>query len=65
VTDLGLLTTAEAAKMLRISETALNNLRYDGKIPFVRVGKKVFFTREQLESFVSDQQFVYPQKETK
>ena len=65
MSDLGLLTTKEASEMLRVSQTALNKLRYDGKLPFVRLGKKVFFTREQLEKFVADQQFIYPEKETK
>jgi excisionase family DNA binding protein len=65
VSDLGLLTTKEAAEMLRLSESALNKLRYEGQIPFVRLGKKVFFTREQLEKYVDSQQFVYTQKETK
>ncbi len=65
MSDLGLLTTKEAAEMLRLSESALNKLRYEGQIPFVRLGKKVFFTREQLEKYVDSQQFVYTQKETK
>jgi len=65
VSDLGLLTTKEAAQLLRLSESALNKLRYDGKIAFVRLGAKVFYTRDQLEKFVSDQQFIYTQKETK
>ncbi len=65
MSDLGLFTTKEAAKMLRLSESALNKLRYEGKIAFVRLGSKVLFTKEQLEKFVSDQQFIYDQKETK
>jgi len=61
MTELGLLTTKEAAELLRLSPSAIQKLRMEGHIPFVKLGKKVFFKKEALVKFVDDQQFAYPQ----
>jgi excisionase family DNA binding protein len=63
VTDLGLLTTKEAAELLRLSPSALQKLRNDGQVPFVKLGKKVFYKRDALVRFVDDQQLIYPTSE--
>ena len=63
MSDLGLLTTKEAAELLRMSSSALQKLRYAGKIPFVKLGKKVFFKKDALVKFVDDQQLIYPTSE--
>lgn len=61
MTELGLLTTKEAAELLRLSPSAIQKLRMEGHIPFVKLGKKVFFKKEALVKFVDGQQFAYPQ----
>lgn len=60
--DLGLLTPEEAAELLRITPSAVNRLRMDGQLPFVKLGKKVFYKREALAEFVEKQQLIYPAK---
>jgi excisionase family DNA binding protein len=62
MTSLGLLTTKEAAELLRLSPSAIQKLRMEGHIPFVKLGKKVFFKKEALVKYVDDQQLVYPQQ---
>jgi len=34
----------------------------DGQLPFVKLGKKVFYKREALAEFVDNQQLIYPAK---
>jgi excisionase family DNA binding protein len=58
--DLGLLTTKEAAELLRLSPTAVRNLRLAGKLPFVKLGRKIFFKKSALIEFVDNQQLIYP-----
>ena len=62
MSDLGLLTPEEAAELLRITPSAVNKLRMDGQLPFVKLGKKVFYKREALAEFVDNQQLIYPAK---
>lgn len=45
----------EAANYLRITTTALYNLRRKKGLPFIKFGKKVLYSREALNSFL--QQF--------
>jgi len=60
VNDLGLLTTKEAAEFMRLSPSAVLKLRMEGKIPFIKLGKKVFFKRDALIAYVDRQQLIYP-----
>lgn len=62
--ELGLLTTKEAADLLRLSPSALQKLRMDGSLPFLKLGGKVFFKKETLAKYVEDQQLVYPPRDT-
>jgi excisionase family DNA binding protein len=64
VNELGLLTTKEAADLLRLSPSALQKLRMDGSLPFLKLGGKVFFKKETLAKYVEDQQLVYPPRDT-
>ena len=57
--DLELLTTKEAAQFLRLSPSAIHKLRKEGELPFVQLGKKVFFKKESLVEYVNDQMRVY------
>jgi excisionase family DNA binding protein len=57
--DLELLTTKEAAQFLRLSPSAIHKLRKEGELPFVQLGKKVFFKKETLVEYVNDQMRVY------
>jgi excisionase family DNA binding protein len=51
-----LLTTVEAAKLLRVGPATLNRWRWDGTgPPFVKLGRKVFFQRETLDRWVAEQ----------
>lgn len=61
MSDLGLLTKSEAAEFLRLSVSSLDKLRDAGEIPFVKLGKKVFFKRDALADYVDRQQFTYTQ----
>lgn len=49
----------EAAKYLRISVTALYNLRRNKGLPFIKLGKKVLYSREALNTFVQKQTQAY------
>jgi len=57
--ELELLTTKEAAQFLRLSPSALHKLRKEGELPFVQLGKKVFFKRESLVEYVNAQMRIY------
>lgn len=55
-TEHHLLTVKEAASMLRLSVSALTALRTEGKLPYVRLGKRVLFKRETLLQFINEHQ---------
>jgi len=57
--QLELLNTKEAAQFLRLSPSAIHKLRKEGSIPFVQLGKKVFFKKESLVEFVDKQMRIY------
>jgi excisionase family DNA binding protein len=43
----------EAADYLRITVTALYNLRRKKGLPFIKLGKKLLYSREALNSFIN------------
>jgi excisionase family DNA binding protein len=47
------LSNQEAADYLRISITALYNLRRKKGLPFIKLGKQVLYSREALKNFVN------------
>jgi excisionase family DNA binding protein len=47
-----LLSREHAARFLLISTRNLDYLREAGKLPFVRIGRRVGFLRQDLEQFV-------------
>lgn len=48
-----LLLAKEAAAMLRVSVATLNTLRKEGKVPFVKLGRRVMFRKEALEDLIN------------
>jgi hypothetical protein len=46
-------TEPESAKYLRISARGLWGLRNDRKIGYVKVGSKVFYTKSQLDEYIT------------
>lgn len=48
-----LLTRKEAAASLNISVDTLDELRNDEKIRCVRIGARVYYTPEELKSFIT------------
>jgi excisionase family DNA binding protein len=48
-----LFTESEAARYLRISARNLWQLRKAGKIRVTRIGRKVFYRRENLDQFIA------------
>ncbi|PCI09729.1 hypothetical protein COB72_05535 [bacterium] len=51
-----LLTTYEAAKILRVHRNTIDNERKARRIACVRIGKRVFFTWKQLADYINNQQ---------
>lgn len=47
-----LITRTEAAQALRISVDKPDELRSDGKIRWVNIGSRVYFSPEELRAFV-------------
>lgn len=62
---LGLLTTKEAAAYLRVSDKTIEALRANGELPVVRVGGRVFYKRDCLDTFVNEQVVSTKQKDQK
>ena len=49
-----LLDSAEAAKVLNVSEVALRKWTREGRVPVTRLGRRVLFDPEALRSFIRD-----------
>lgn len=47
-----LLTTMQVAQRLRVSPSTLNSLRRQGKIKYVRIGRKVMYTPDSISEFI-------------
>jgi len=48
-----LMTSEEAAKVFRVCPHTIRRWVREGKIPFIRVGNRILFTREHVESLLS------------
>ncbi|OFP17186.1 hypothetical protein HMPREF2998_03065 [Corynebacterium sp. HMSC065A05] len=51
----GLLDLAEACEYLKVSRTTIFKLRKAKMLPIYKVGKRVFFRREDLDTFIRNQ----------
>ena len=50
-----LLTTPEAARLLRVHRNTLDREREAGRVRCVRIGRRVFFTEGQLRDYLDRQ----------
>ncbi|MGR3220851.1 MAG: helix-turn-helix domain-containing protein [Candidatus Anammoxibacter sp.] len=50
----GLLNVAEAAELLGVKESSIRQLVFKRRIPFVKIGARVRFKRNRLESYIND-----------
>lgn len=48
-----LLTRYEAARILSISVDTLDELRHAGKIKYINIGVRVYFTPDALKTFIT------------
>jgi len=51
--DSDLMTVKEAANYLRVSAATVGALRMKGKLPFIKLGKRVMFRKETLVNYVA------------
>jgi excisionase family DNA binding protein len=51
--DEGLLTLRDAAEVLKISEQTVRSRIREGKLSYMRDGRKILFSRKQLEDYVN------------
>lgn len=49
----GLLKIDEAANYLRLTIPTLRKWRFEGKLPFYKLGRSIRFKKEDLDSFLS------------
>jgi excisionase family DNA binding protein len=49
-----LLTDKDVARLLRVSTMTVRNERQRGRLGFVRVGGRIFFTAELVEAYIQD-----------
>ena len=52
--DHPLLTIPEAAKALRLSKNTLNNWLSQGKLKRVKIGRKTFISRQEVNQLLAD-----------
>ena len=58
MTETPLLTTIEAAAVLRLSKRTLEDYRTKGTGPtFRRLGNKIYYRREELDAWIDDRAF--------
>ena len=49
-----LLTEAEACEAIKLAPRTMRQLRHDGKLPFVLIGRAVRYTLADLEAFIAE-----------
>lgn len=54
MSSLELLSGEEAAEILRVSPSTLAKLRKEQKLPYVPLGKRVYYRRESLLNFINN-----------
>ena len=56
--DFELMTADEAAELIRLPRSSVYELARNGRIPFVRIGRRIFFIRGALIQWLIDQMTV-------
>ena len=51
--NLDVLTLQEAASLMRVSKMTVYRLTYSRQIPFIRVGSKLLFLKNDIEAFLN------------
>ena len=57
-----LMSTRDVAAYLNVSLSAIDNLRYKGRLAFIRVGKLVRFERSDVDNYIDSCKRVAPQQ---
>ena len=56
--DFQLLTASEAARLIRLPRSSVYELARNRRIPFVRIGRRIFFVRGALVQWVIEEMTV-------
>ncbi len=57
-----LLTADEASELIRLPRSSLYELARNRRIPFVRIGRRVFFVRAAVVQWIIDEMSVPPRR---
>ena len=57
-----LLTAREASELIRLPRSSVYELARNRRIPFVRIGRRIFFVRRALVQWVIDEMSVPPRR---
>ena len=60
--DFELLTASEASELIRLPRSSVYELARNRRIPFVRIGRRIFFVRAALVQWVIDEMSVPPRR---
>lgn len=53
--DFELLTAVEASKLIRLPRLSIDELARNRRIPFVRIGRRIFFVRRVLIEWITEE----------
>lgn len=56
--ETSLLTTKEAAAYLRVSPSTVSLLRKNGKLTFIKIGRRILYNVSALEEFIAKNEFI-------
>lgn len=60
--DFQLLTASEASQLIRLPRSSVYELARNHRIPFVRIGRRIFFVRGALVQWVIEEMAVPPRR---
>jgi excisionase family DNA binding protein len=60
--DFQLLTVSEASELIRLPRSSVYELVRNGRIPFVRIGRRLFFVRAALVRWLIEEMSVPPRR---
>ena len=65
VDEFQVLTAEEAAELIRLPRSSVYELARNGRIPFIRIGRRIFFIRGALIQWLIDEMTVPRNRETR